>query len=143
RRALTRLHLAHRLVERGMAVSSSDAFSRYLSERHGHVPRLSFPMVDAIRLARSHGGITSWAHPSVPDVERYLGTFVAAGLQGIAGLRPCLDSRDRNYFRRTARRHGLFLTGGSDWHGWSDASPGLFRLQATELRDFLDTLLAA
>lgn len=143
RRALTRLHLAHTLVQQGRAVSSSDAFARYLSERHGHVPRLSLPLVEAIRVARAHGGITSWAHPSVPDVERHLGTFVAAGLQGIEGLRPCLDARDRNFFRRTARRHGLFLTGGSDWHGWTEARPGLFRLQATELRDFLDALLAA
>lgn len=143
KRALTRLHLAHALVKHGRARSSSDAFSRFLSERHGHVPRLSYPLVDAIRLAREHGGITSWAHPAVQDIERHLDTFVAAGLQGIEGLRPCLDARDRNFFRRTARRYGLFLTGGSDWHGWTDANPGLFRLQATELRDFLDTLMAA
>jgi hypothetical protein len=77
------------------------------------------------------------------DSTNVLRAFVAAGLQGIEGLRPCVDSRDRNFFRRMARRHGLFLTGGSDWHGWTDAGPGLFRLQASELRDFLDALLAA
>lgn len=143
RRALTRLHLARALVARGHATNPSDAFARFLSVGHGHVPRLSFPMVDAIRMARANGGVTSWAHPSMPDVERHLEAFVAAGLQGLEGLRPYLTSRDRGFFRKMARRHGLFLTGGSDWHGWTSDDVGLFRLEARDLRDFLDALLAA
>lgn len=143
RRALTRLHLARALVATGRARDSHDAFAQYLGGAHGHVPHLSLSMTDAIRVARAHGGVTSWAHPSVPDVDRHLDTFVAAGLQGLEGLRPWISAKDRNYLRRMARRHGLFLTGGSDWHGWSGDDPGLFRLQARELTDFLEALQAA
>ncbi len=142
-RALTRLHLARALVERGHASSVSNAFRRFLGHAHGTVPRLEFPMVDAIRLARACGGVTSWAHPSVHDAERHLATFVAAGLQGLEGPRPFLTSRDRSWFRRQARRHGLFLTGGSDWHGWHGDQVGLFHLETHQLTDFVDALLAA
>lgn len=143
RRALTRLHLARALVETGHARDNADAFARFLGDSHGNVPALTLPMTEAIRIARSFGGITSWAHPSVKDVERHLSTFVTAGLQGLEGLRPYLTSRDRQAYRKAARRYGLFLTGGSDWHGWSGDDPGLFRLEARELGPFLDALQAA
>lgn len=143
RRALTRLHLARALIERGHARDNSEAFGRWLADSHGHVPSLSLQMVDAIAIARGFGGVTSWAHPAIPEVERNLPTFVEAGLQGLEGMRPFTNARDRQFYRKMAHRHGLFLTGGSDWHGWTDPELGLFQLQAREVQSFLDTLVAA
>ena len=141
--ALTRLHLAHALVEAGAVADRREAFATYLSDRHGLVPRMSLPFVDAIRVAREHGGITSWAHPPRGAIERHLGTFARAGLQGLEALRPHISGSERRYVRKQARRHGLFLTGGSDWHGWRGFEPGLFRVTASEISDFVDALLAA
>ncbi|HHO51527.1 MAG TPA: PHP domain-containing protein [Deltaproteobacteria bacterium] len=141
--ALTRLHLAQALVEAKHAESTSDAFRRYLSDARGIVPHLSTMFTEGIRLARSFGGITSWAHPPLPAVEAYLGTFAAAGLQGLEAIRPGMKSTDRRRLRRHARQHGLFLTGGSDWHGWSRHDLGLFQVQAHEIRGFVDVLSAA
>ncbi len=142
-RAMTRLHLARELVERGHAKHVRDAFSRFIGDATGNVPTLSLPMTKAIEIARAFGGITSWAHPRVESVKMHLSAFLDAGLQGIEGLRPMLKSRDRGFFRRTARRHGLFLTGGSDWHGWIDEDLGLFSLTGSEVGDFMDSLAAA
>jgi len=141
--ALTRLHLAHTLVDAGWAKSRSEAFGKYLNHSLGLVPKLSLPFVDAIKIARRFGGITSWAHPPRDAVERFLPTFVDAGLQGLEGVRAQLRSADRRFFRKRASRHRLFLTGGSDWHGWRSESPGLFRVQPQDIQDFLDVLLAA
>ncbi|MEZ4317309.1 MAG: PHP domain-containing protein [Myxococcota bacterium] len=142
-RALTRLHLAHALVDAGVVRDRAQAFTDFLGDAHGTVQPLSLPFVEAIRIARSCGGLTSWAHPARPAMEAHLETFVAAGLQGIEGVRPMLTSKDRRFYRTTARRHGLYLTGGSDWHGWHSDAPGLFRVHAVEIRDFVDALLAA
>jgi len=142
-RALTRLHLAGALVDAGLVSCRAQAFAKYLGDSHGTVPKLSLPFTDAIRIARQTGGFTSWAHPPRPAVERHLEAFVAAGLQGLEGIRPMLNSRNRRFYRTTARRYGLYLTGGSDWHGWHDAAPGLFRVHAVEIGDFVDALRAA
>lgn len=142
-RALTRLHLAQTLVELGHARHVGDAFTRYLSDQHGNVPNLGLPLVEAIRVAREHGGITSWAHPSVADAERHLHALVQAGLHGVEGLRPHLNSRDRGRLRRLAKREGIVLTGGSDWHGWADERVGLFALTLDELGGFVEVLDAA
>lgn len=142
--ALTRLHLAQQLVAGGHARSVQDAFGRWLGDVHGKVPPLSLPFVDAIRLSRAFGGLTSWAHPPLPAVRRYVDELVAAGLQGLEALRPGVSSEERKQLRKIAQRHGLFLTGGSDWHGWTDDQQlGLFRVEAREIGGFVDLLLAA
>jgi predicted metal-dependent phosphoesterase TrpH len=136
--ALTRHHLARALVQAGHARDLRDAFARFAND--GHVPLVDLPFVDAIRLVRQHGGVTSWAHPPVQALEDHLPTFVAAGLQGVEGFRPCLNARERRRILQLAKRHGLFLTGGSDWHGWHDGNPGLFSVERSPLGPFLETL---
>jgi 3',5'-nucleoside bisphosphate phosphatase len=139
--ALTRHHLARALVEAGHASDLSDAFARYTGS--DNVPRLDLPFVECIREARACGGLTSWAHPPREAVERYLDTFVEAGLHGLEGMRPGLRRTDRRFYKKKARRHGLFLTGGSDSHGWRASERlGLFRLRGAELAPFLDALAA-
>ena len=143
-RALTRLHLASALVQAGHVPSRAHAFSRYLSARLPIVPPLTLPFTEAIAAARRFGGLTSWAHPPIEAIDRYLPAFVAAGLQGVEALRPTVSGPHRRRLRAVARRNGLYLTGGSDWHGWGDPDDfGLFRVEAREIRDFVDALLAA
>lgn len=142
-KAVTRLHLAHAMVEAGIVGTRQEAFSRFLGERHGHVPPFTLAFTDAIRIARSFGGITSWAHPPRRAVEAYLPTFAAAGLHALELHRPFLRSADRKVLKKLARRNGLFATGGSDWHGWSGSDPGLFRVQADQLTGLIDTLIGA
>ncbi|MCB9664521.1 MAG: phosphatase [Alphaproteobacteria bacterium] len=143
RRALTRHHLARALVDAGHASDVREAFQRFADDAHGHVPRVSLPFVDAIRIAREAGGVTSWAHPPLPALRRHLPAFVEAGLQGIEGLRPLLPARDRREIRALAKQHGLYVTGGSDWHGWAGDTLGLFTVERHDLDGFLAALQAA
>jgi predicted metal-dependent phosphoesterase TrpH len=143
-RALTRLHLARALVHAGHVANVPDAFRRYLGNTLGNVPTVTLPFTEAIRIARSHGGVTSWAHPSSNDASAYAPAFVAAGLQGLEVLRPRLTGRERRALRKLARKHGLFVTGGSDWHGWDNSGDlGLFAVRRHEIRAFVDVLDAA
>jgi 3',5'-nucleoside bisphosphate phosphatase len=140
KRALTRLHLAQALVQAGHVNTIRDAFATYTGDRHGHVPQVGLNFVDAIKVARGFGGLTSWAHPPVKFVRSHLPTFVDAGLHGIEGYRPRLKARTRAVYKKAARTYGLFLTGGSDWHGWKDPDLGLFHTSDIELKGFIDAL---
>lgn len=139
--SLTRHHLARQLVGSGHVANLREAFQRFLGESHGLVPSIALPFLDAIRIAREHGGITSWAHPPAALLDGCLPAFAAAGLQGVEALRPHLTSDERRRIRERARRHGLVLTGGSDWHGWADDDTlGLFRVEAREIAPFVELL---
>ncbi len=143
-KALTRLHLARALVDNGHVSHVGEAFTLHLGDAHGIVPPIGLSFLDAIRISRSHGGVTSWAHPSAADARRHAATFAAAGLQGLEVLRPRLPATERRTLARIARDLGLFLTGGSDWHGWTHPDDlGLFAVRGHELRGFLDALQAA
>lgn len=142
-RALTRHHLARAMIAAGHARDLREAFAGPLNRAHGRVPQVELPFVEAIRLARRHGGVTSWAHPSINDLARFLPDFAAAGLHAIEGIRPMLSSKERRIYRRAAEKHGLFLTGGSDAHGWHDATPGLFYVEPVDLKSFFSALTCA
>jgi hypothetical protein len=139
-RALTRHHLARELVRLGRAGSLAEAFGGHL---HQGGASLGTPLVDLIRWSRGWGGLTSWAHPQVQAAEAYLPALTAAGLGGLELHRPLLPEAARRRLRSLARQHGLWVTGGSDWHGWSDPDPGLLELRVGDLADFFDALRAA
>jgi predicted metal-dependent phosphoesterase TrpH len=138
--SLTRHHLARALVAAGHARDLRDAFARFAGDASVFVPPLPTAFVDAVRIARLHGGVTSWAHPPAAAVREHLAAFVSAGLQGLEGLRPRLTSADRRFYRTMAQRFGLFVTGGSDWHGWHDDDLGLFAVEQQEVRGFVSAL---
>ncbi len=142
-RALTRHHLARGLVEAGHATSVSEAFRRFTGDRHGNVPKVSLSLVEAIQVAKSAGGVTSWAHPPAAALRAHLGDLVDAGLDAIEALRPGMSTRERRETRALARRHGVFVTGGSDWHGWKDPELGLFAIDGADLEGFRTALAEA
>jgi predicted metal-dependent phosphoesterase TrpH len=139
--ALTRHHLARALVEAGHASNVGEALGRYGTD--ATVPAFDVPFSECIRIARRFGGLVSWAHPPRQAIEAYLPALVQAGLHGLEGLRPGLRREDLRFYSATAKRHNLFLTGGSDWHGWAGAtSLGLFQVQPDQVRPFLQALAA-
>ena len=143
-RAVTRFHLARALVQQGYAADIRDAFSRYLDASHGHVPRMDLPFVEAIALARQAGAVTSWAHPPLDAFKAHVATFAAAGLHAVESLRPRLPRKARKVYNKGCKAHGLAMTGGSDWHGWSHPRDlGLYAVRKHELTGFLSLLQAA
>ena len=140
-RSLTRLHMARALVDSGHAKNLRQAFTSYLNMEIGNVPLISPPATETIRFIRSLGGLVSWAHPPSMGIKNHLQLFVDAGLGGIEAYRPMCSSSERSLCQKLARKHGLFLTGGSDWHGWSNPNDlGLFALTAPQLGGFLHAL---
>ena len=137
-RSLTRHHL----------VSALRAAHHIPTARHGFamlqgaavMPLIDLPFVDAIRAAREAGGLTSWAHPLLTDAQAWTHIFVRAGLQGLEGVRPGINRSTRNGLKTLAEKHGLVLTGGSDWHGWTEPPLGTFAVTGERAREFMARL---
>ena len=124
--AIARPHVAQALVEAGHALSTADAFDRWIGTgRPGYVPRIKLTPVDAVRAVVDAGGAPAIAHPILGDptpaalagVERQVLELKEAGLAGIetyyTGYSPELTCT----LEALAERHGLVRTGGSDFHG--------------------------
>ena len=116
-----RPHMAAVLVKRGVAMSAADAFRRLLgSGRPFHVPRRAVQLGEAIDALRAAGGHGVLAHPAggtAEDLTALLHAVSAAGVTGVEAYHPSLSPARSSFVRTLAGRLGLFVTGGSDYHG--------------------------
>ena len=87
---------------------------------------ISYPAAtDVVRAIREQGGVPVLAHPGQSDAWALVSELVGAGLQGIEAYHPDHTARDRELAFELAGRYGLFVTGGSDYHGRYGDAPGV------------------
>lgn len=134
-----RPHLARALVEAGVVTSVSEAFDRYIGNDHpAYIPTLLLDPGEAIRLIHGAGGIAVWAHPPVYRLDALLPGLIQWGLDGLEVYRPLMGRERMLQIEGAARRAGLLVTGGSDWHGPEGGELGQFRIHASEVQRFLE-----
>lgn len=120
---LTRAHFGRWMFENGYVRSISEAFDRYIGDDCPcFVPRERTAPEHAIQLILQAGGIPILAHPLLYHLtESQLETLVLelkeAGLQGIEAIYSSNTGMDESSMRRLARKMGLKISGGSDFHG--------------------------
>ena len=134
-----RVHIAQVALERnpGRFTSITDVFNQYLAAdapNSTYVQRaFSLRVEEAIELTHQAGGRAVLAHPGsytrVQDVDDVVARLAAAGLDGLEirytyahnrghrGATPAQVAAVVAHFDRLADTHGLFKTGGSDYHG--------------------------
>lgn len=123
RGVVARPHVARALVEAGHAASVSEAFDRYLVPgRCAYVPKADVKVGDAIRLIHEAGGAAVLAHPmelklGMTALEPLVREWKAQGLDGIEVWHPSAANNHAQAILAFARREGLLVTGGSDFHG--------------------------
>lgn len=124
-----RPHIARVLVDGGHATSIQDAFDRWLAKgRPAYQERERLTPERAIELAHASGAVTSLAHPDSlgldPDAgEKLVAEWAEDGLDALEADYGRYTPEERAHWREMARRHGLEITGGSDYHG--EHKPGL------------------
>lgn len=72
---------------------------------------------DAVEAVVADGGLAVLAHPGQFNNYEAVPALVDAGLAGIEQYHPDHDYADCRRCEELAQRHGLFCTGGSDYHG--------------------------
>lgn len=120
---LTRAHFAKLLLENGGVPSMDSAFKTCLAVDSPYfVNREYLTPESAIQLIQSAGGIPVLAHPllyklSVSEIRRMLDLLKSYGIRGIEALYSRNHGTDEAFVRKLANEYGLFITGGSDFHG--------------------------
>jgi len=114
-----RPHIGHALLAAGHVQSMDAAFERYLVPCNE--PKRFFPIDAAIRLVHAAGGCTVLAHPPFIGVDddtltELLHQFIAMGLDGLEAYNSGTGNDDIDRYISLARRMGLIVTGGSDFH---------------------------
>jgi predicted metal-dependent phosphoesterase TrpH len=131
--------VARALVAGGHVRSMGEAFERYLADGGLAFVRTEFPTVqDSIRMIHDSGGVAVWAHPQLDLLDLFAPTFAGWGMAGLESFRPNTSPTDGKRIRGVARELGMFLTGGSDWHGPHRSRLGDFFVPLDEVRELLD-----
>lgn len=122
--AVGRPHVAQAMLEGGFISSLKEAFDKYIGrEGPAYADREKLAPADAVKVLVNSGGLPVLAHPAdTPDMEAFVVGLKAVGLAGIevyyAGYSPDIISS----LLSLSRKYGLVPTGGSDYHGFGDAS---------------------
>ena len=118
-----RPHFSRIMVSKGYVPNYRAAFDRYLDESApGYVDRDEPSLEEGIRRIREAGGITSIAHPirlnlSPADEESLVARMAGEGLTALEAYHSDHGPADIERYLELARKHGLKVTGGSDFHG--------------------------
>ncbi len=131
-----RPHVAQALLEAGHVATFGEAFEKYIGRNSpAYVERMKFTPAEACGLIRRAGGVPVLAHPVFFDrygaikssfnLEAMLAETIAAGLLGIETYYPNYDAITVEYLLGIARRYGLVVTGGTDFHGMKPNEPDL------------------
>ncbi len=116
-KAVARPTVARALLDAGHVTSLQQAFDRWLADgKPAYVPRTGASPAEVIRLVRRSGGVPVLAHPGLLRKDELIPDLVAAGLGAIEAYHSDHDSGTRSRYLRVAERHGLAVSGGSDFH---------------------------
>jgi predicted metal-dependent phosphoesterase TrpH len=115
-----RQHIMHALVDRGYAPSIYGCLYTKLFGPGGlAVVKASYMSAEeAVRLVRDCGGLAALAHPFQYDSMDYIPRLAAWGLAGIEYRHHTQTPERREAAIRAAGQYNLFLSGGSDFHGF-------------------------
>ncbi|MGN0775248.1 MAG: PHP domain-containing protein [Candidatus Ventricola sp.] len=123
RGVIARPHVARAMVEAGYVASVADAFDRYLKPgRPAYVPKDDVKVAEAVRVIAQAGGVAVLAHPmelkmGETQLESLIGEWKAQGLSGVEVYHPSAQNNHAAFLYNLARREGMLVTGGSDFHG--------------------------
>ncbi len=116
-----RPHIARALVEKGYAESVGDAFDRFVGRQAPfYVSLEKISAADAAAMILQAGGKPVLAHPGLlkPGIYDSLAEKLTdAGFWGIEAYHPSHTDGQCRIYESEARRLGLYVSAGSDFHG--------------------------
>jgi predicted metal-dependent phosphoesterase TrpH len=124
-RSLTgRPHFARVLMEKGYVSTMQQAFDEYLDESaKGYVERQEAEFAESVQRIRAGGGVSSVAHPirllksGTSELDEMIAEMRDCGLLALEAYHSDHRPADVARYEDLARRNGLAMTGGSDFHG--------------------------
>jgi len=123
-RPIGRMHIAEAMRRKGLVRTTDEAFGKFLAKGGpAYVDRQRWTPARTIQAIRAAGGVPVLAHPSQLNYEnraqlmRIVRNLAAHGLEGIEAYHGDHSARQTRFYVALAKRLGLCVTGGSDFHG--------------------------
>ena len=145
-----RPHIAEAMVNAGYVGSTREAFNRFLGKgRPAYVERDRLPVGEALEVIRDTGGLPVMAHPGYialesETLEQRFRRMADLGLAGIEVFYPTHSPEMVELLLSFAEDMGLFVTGGTDFHGRAGEAaplggvPGEFTVETGMIQEFYD-----
>lgn len=125
--SIGRPHIAQAMLEKRYITSLPEAFTKYIG--HGgpaYVERTKMTPLESVALIVRAKGLPVLAHPFTTDnLEKIVLELKAAGLVGIEAYFHHYTTEESSYLVSLAEKHGLIVTGGSDYHGLATGNEGM------------------
>lgn len=138
--SMGRPHVAKALVRLGVAETVNAAFTEALVPgKPGYVPQIYTTPEHAIETIAAAGGIPVLAHPGRLKDRILIDELVGHGLRGLEVFYPLHKPEDTREFRATAKRYGLVMTAGMDFHDIRYHTQGVgMDVDPADIAPFLD-----
>lgn len=127
-RYIYKQHIMEYLVKTGQAPEMFGDFYKHIFKNNGIC---AFDIhylnpYEAVKIIKEAGGLAVLAHSGQQQNFALIPKLVKEGLNGLELNHPANSNKDRAVIWKYAREYGLFMTGGSDFHGiYEPDSPGL------------------
>jgi len=113
-----RPQVARELVQAGYVTSVQDAFDKWLAAgRPAFMPRTGPSPAAIVDTIHEAGGVASIAHPAVTKRDELIAPLVAHGMDAIEVYHSDHSPEDQQLYTAMAKRLGVLVSGGSDFHG--------------------------
>jgi predicted metal-dependent phosphoesterase TrpH len=121
KKLIVRPHVASALVASKYCRTKQEAFEKYIgNDRPAFVPKPILSTPEVIDYIHQAGGVAIVAHPGKIKSPGFINEFIMHGLDGLEIWHPDHNDWQINAFRELCNAHGLYKTGGSDFHGEED-----------------------
>lgn len=121
--SVTRAHFARYLLDEGFVSTKEEAFAKYLNKGCPcYVSRVQMTPEHAVKIILKAGGHPVLAHPLLYKLEKdkvteLIDYLKGLGLKGLEAVYSRNTAEDDEFLAGAAKSFGLFVTGGSDFHG--------------------------
>ena len=116
--SIGRPQVARELMREGYVASMQEAFDLWLATgRPAFVTRTGPSPASVVDAIHEAGGIASMAHPGVTKRDELIAPLIESGLDAIEVYHSDHPPDIEQTYKAIAHRHGVAISGGSDFHG--------------------------
>ena len=142
--AYGRPHIGQLLIDGGYAKDINDVFKDILrKDSPCYVPKVKIEVPYIIDIIHKAGGLAVMAHPKLVTSDEYVVEMLAYDFDGMEVYHTKHNDDDVKRYKALAKKHNLFITGGSDYHGIPGKAPdqfGDYLVSAEDVSEFISLL---
>ena len=137
-------HIGKLLIDGGYAKDINDVFKGILrKDSPCYVPKVKVEVPYIIDIIHKAGGLAVMAHPKLVTSDEYVLEMLNYDFDGMEVYHSKHNDDDVERYKEFAKKHKLFITGGSDYHGIVGKKPdrfGDYLVSGKDVSEFISLL---